>query len=275
MASVAEVAAGARGMLRDQPKYFEVNEGPLNVLTVRLPHPLVSPTTLQVYVTDTADPPVTAVTTKWTLDEHNGILKLNDESYIGSTMTVGGYHFVWFSESDLALAMGQAATEQFYHRDVNLQTIDPVEIEVLMIGTVVRALWSLSIELALDIDVSTPEGMYIPAHQRYSQIVQQMQYWEQQYEDRMGSLNIGLGALEQYKLRRVSRMTGRYVPVYVDREFDDPRWPERLYPAISDEPDNPRPGWAVVQDITSHQSSGAHLGYYPAASFPDMFGSHG
>jgi hypothetical protein len=43
---------------------------------------------------------------------------------------------------------------------------------------------------------------------------------------------MGLSALEQYRLRRVAKMTGRYVPVYIDREFDDPRPPERVYPPI-------------------------------------------
>lgn len=271
MATAAEVAAGARGMLRDHPKYFEITEGPLNVLTLRLPHPLISPTTLQVYVSDDNQ---TTLTTKWALDEHNGILKLSDDTYIGQQVTVAGYHFVWFSESDLALAMMQAGAEQFYNRNVTVATIDPVEVEVLMIGTVVRALWSLSIELALDIDVSTPEGMYIPAHQRYSQVVAQMQFWEGQYAERLGSLNIGLGALEQFRLRRVSQTTGRYVPVYVDREFDDPRWPDRLYPAIPEGPQNDTPTWAVVHELESHSLSGARLGYYPSASFPDMFGSH-
>jgi hypothetical protein len=143
-----------------------------------------------------------------------------------------------------------------------------------MMGAVVRALWSLSIELALDIDVSTPEGMYIPAHQRYSQVIQQMQFWEGQYQERLGSLNIGLGALEQFRLRRVALTTGRYVPVYVDREFDDPRWPHRLYPAISEQPDTEMPTWAKVYEYTSHQASGAHLGYYPSAYLPTMFGEH-
>jgi hypothetical protein len=278
MATAAEVAAGARGMLRDHPKYFEVTEGPLNVLTIRLPHPLISPTTLQVYVTTPpiapATDPTVAHTTKWVLDEHNGLLKLTDEAYIGQTITVAGYHFVWFSESDLNLAIGQAASEQFYNRDMTLAKMAPVESEVLMMGAVVRALWSLSIELALDIDVSTPEGMYIPAHQRYSQVIQQMQFWEGQYQERLGSLNIGLGALEQFRLRRVALTTGRYVPVYVDREFDDPRWPHRLYPAISEQPDTEMPTWAKVYEYTSHQASGAHLGYYPSAYLPTMFGEH-
>lgn len=274
MATAAELASASRGMLRDYPKYFEATEGPLNVLTIRLPHPLVSPTTLQVYSTDDADPPVVASTTEWTLDERNGLLKMNNESYIGKTITVGGYHFVWFSETDLNLAMTQMAAEQFYNRDVTIGSISPVEAEVLAIGTVVRALSSLAIELALDIDVSTPEGMYIPAHQRYSQVVAQMQYWEAQYESKMGSLNIGLGALEQFRLRRVALTTGRYVPVYVDREFDDPRWPQRLFPTIPEGPSNEDPTWYTVKEITSHQASGAHMGYYPAAYLPTMFGEH-
>jgi hypothetical protein len=116
--------------------------------------------------------------------------------------------------------------------------------------------------------------MYIPAHQRYSQVIQQMQFWEGQYEEKMASLNIGLGALEQFRLRRVALTTGRYVPVYVDREFDDPRWPHRLYPTIPDGPDTEMPTWAKVHEIESHSLSGARLGYYPSADFPNMFGSH-
>jgi len=261
-------------MLRDHPKYFEVNEGPLNVLTLRLPHPMVSPTTLQVYVTDTADPPVVSVTTEWQLDERNGLLKLTNEAYLGSTVTVGGYHFVWFSESDLGLAMGQAAAEQFYGRSMTIEDMEGVEAEVLMIGTVVRALAALCIELALDIDVSTPEGMYIPAHQRYAQVVAQMQYWEGQYQEKMASLNIGLGALEQFRLRRVSLMTGRYVPVYVDREFDDPRWPDRVYPPIPEGATDEMPTWAKIRELEARTTGGITMGYYPSAYFPTMFGSH-
>jgi hypothetical protein len=278
MATAAEVAAGARGMLRDFPKFFEISEGPLDVLTIRLPHPLISATSLTVYgvTTTTADPPVTtsAVTKDWTLDDRNGLLKLNSESFLGQTIIVSGYHYVWFTDGDLALAMGQAAAEQTYNRDMTVADMDPVESEVLMIGTVVRALWSLSIELALDIDVSTPEGMFIPAHQRYSQVIQQMQFWEGQYAERMASLNIGMGALEQFRLRRVSQTTGRYVPVYVDREFDDPRWPHRLYPTISEEPDNATPRWAY-RTIVAGTPVVEYGVDYPAASFPEALGRGG
>ena len=38
-------------MLRDFPLYFEVEVGPLNTLTIRLPHPLIMSSSLQVYLT--------------------------------------------------------------------------------------------------------------------------------------------------------------------------------------------------------------------------------
>jgi hypothetical protein len=148
-----------------------------------------------------------------------------------------------------------------YGNEETLDTLSGVQAEVIEMGAVTRALWSLSIELALDIDVSTPEGMFIPAHQRYQQVVAMMQYWEGQFNERAASLNMGLGALEIFRLRRVSYTTGRYVPVYQDREFDDPRWPKRLYPVIPEgvPDDTETPLWAKAKRLSE-----TTLGYYPA-----------
>lgn len=273
MTTVAEMTAGARTMLRDYPKYFEISEGPLNVLTIRLPHPLISGSSLQVYtVNTTADPPTNVLTKEWQLDERNGLLKMTNEAALGKTIVVAGYHYVWFSDQDLTQHTNQVMHEMFYGNDETLDTLSDVQAEVIAIGSVVRALWSLSIELALDIDVSTPEGMFIPAHQRYTQVVAMMQYWEGKFNEMAASLNMGLGALEQFRLRRVSQTTGRYVPVYQDREFDDPRWPKRLYPAIpAGVPDNTEvPTWAKVRELESRTAPyGVN---YPAISFPDVFG---
>ena len=119
----------------------------------------------------------------------------------------------------------------------------PVQHDVIMLGGVVHALWSLSMELMLDIDVSTPEGMFIPARQRFAQVQQMLQTYEREYQDKAAMLNMGLGALEIFRLRRVAYMTGRYVPVYQEREFDDPFPPDRLYPPIPEGvPPSAQPG---------------------------------
>ena len=43
---------------RDYPLYFEIDAGPLNVLTIRLPHPLIMSSSLQVYLTPVPTTPV-------------------------------------------------------------------------------------------------------------------------------------------------------------------------------------------------------------------------
>lgn len=235
MSTSVEVAGEVRSMVRDFPQFFETEEGPLQVLTIRLPHPLVSSASLQVYITTEADPPATELTDKWQLDERNGILKLTDTAFIGKRVLIAGYHYVWFTDSDIARALRDSVTEILYTTpDKEVSELSDAEVEITSIGAVVHLLWSLCIELALDIDVSTPEGMFIPAHQRYAQVLQMMQYWEGEYTTRAQSLNLGYGALEVFHLRRVAYTTGRYVPMYVNREIDDPRWPKRVYPPIPD-----------------------------------------
>lgn len=250
--SVSDIAGTARTFLRDFPKFFEIEVGPLNVMTVRLPHPLVVSASLQAFSATpgaTADDPMTSVAvTDWELDERNGLLKFTDAAILNKRVLISAYHYTWFTDSDLLLHAGQAAEETVYSTGGDADTIDGIYVEVTAMAAVVRALWSLALEFSFDIDVSTPEGMYIPARQRFSQVVQMMQFWEAEYASRAAALNIGLGSLEVFRLRRVSYTTNRYVPVYLEREFEDPRPPKRLYPPI---PDGSLPAISAnVSDVT-------------------------
>ena len=236
--TVAAIATTARAMLRDFPQFFETEVGPLNTLTIRLPHPLIQASSMQVYVATPPVPPATdyvsTPTTAWQLDDRNGLLKLTDATLLNKRVLISAYHYTWFSDSDLVMAANQAAQEVVHTSNGDVDNINGIYQEVTAMAAVVRALWFLATELSLDIDVSTPEGVYIPARQRYSQVLQMMQFWEGEYSTRAESLNIGLGALEQFTLRRVAYLTGRFVPVYVTREIDDPRYPQRIYPPIPD-----------------------------------------
>jgi hypothetical protein len=225
-------------MVRDFPKYFEVELGPLNVLTIRLPHPLVSAASMQVFLGTPPTPPATEVTSalteSWDLDERNGLLKITDETALNKRLLVSAYHYTWFSDSDLALHVSQAAEEVLYNTTGDVDDIEGIYTEVTAMGAVVRALWSLCLEFSFDIDVSTPEGMYIPARQRFGQVLQMLNYWQMQYNERAQALNLGLNALEQFRLRRVAHLTNRYVPIYQEREVDNPLPPRRLFPQIPD-----------------------------------------
>ena len=60
-----DLTSGARTFLRDYPQYFEVDVGPLNTLTIRLPHPLIVPVVPGLSTpapTEAVPAPVTVVT---------------------------------------------------------------------------------------------------------------------------------------------------------------------------------------------------------------------
>jgi hypothetical protein len=97
-----------------------------------------------------------------------------------------------------------------------------------------QAMWSLLAEFAVDIDVSTPEGMSIPATQRFRQMFEMATFYGQQYKTEAAMLGVGLDRIEQFWLRRISRLTNRLVPILKEREVDDPRPPQRLLLPIPD-----------------------------------------
>ena len=232
------LVSGSRNFLRDFPLFFEVDVGPLNVSTVRLPHPLVPMATLQVVASDVPDTGSSPVMVQvpvedLQLDERNGLLKFLKPDYFGKRILVAGYHTNWFLDADLAFHASRTLLDVGYGEDFDsLDDFAPIEIDAITMGTVVSALWSLATELALDIDVSTPEGMYIPARQRFQQVVQMWQSWGTQFQERMSNLNMGTGKLEIFWLRRVAYLTNRLVPIYKEREVDQRRPPQRLYPEI-------------------------------------------
>ena len=52
------------------------------------------------------------------------------------------------------------------------------------------------------------------------------------YQEFCGQLNVGVFRMETLQLRRTSQTTGRLVPIFEPREYDDPRWPQRELPPI-------------------------------------------
>lgn len=266
------IVLSARNLLRDFPMFFEIDLGPAMTSTIRLPHPNVEGSTLQVYTAPQPGPNAPeeehltlAPVTEWTVDERNGLLKFGTTAYQGQRVFVAGYHYEWFLNDDLSYYAAATVAEHFFQRDAtSLATISPVELDVIAMGTVVRALWSLVTEFSTDIDVNSPEGMFIPARQRFQQVWQMLEYWEKQYDDRAKSLNVGLQNIDIFELRRKALMTGRFVPMYKTREYDDHNPPERVYPPIpslsTSEP-GPGVGGTPVSTVEEIGRESADLGF--------------
>lgn len=227
MTTVAEIAKVARNLGRDFGTFFEINF-PTVSSTLRLPHPLVEPASVIVVNNATGDE-----MSGYTVNSRQGLLKIPVTTGLPNGVYVSGIYYQWFLDEDLEFFADVIATEHLYQRTgVELDSISGPEVEVMGIGTLVQALWSLLAEFATDIDVSTPEGMNIPVHQRFQQTQALIQYWQARYDEKAALLNIGLKKIESFNLRRVSRLTNRLVPLYRTREVDDPRPPVRVRPPI-------------------------------------------
>lgn len=126
----------------------------------------------------------------------------------------------------------------------NLPLIEQYPLTLL---TAMMVIWTLLMDASTDIDVNTAEGTFVPRTQRFRQLQVMYGMLEARYKDICAQLNIGLYRAEVFKLRRISRLTNRLVPVFKDREYDDPTLPVRLLPAIDDTDADgsglPSPAW--------------------------------
>lgn len=224
-----QIADRARNMIRDFPNYFEQVHSPLPAATIRLARPLIGTIQISALADGTAVPE-----TDYMLDTRNGVVSFNDAAPLSEGVTVRGYHYEWFLPEDLEYFAEISMGESMHGRTdiTEFAELGQEEKHVTAMGAVVYALFSLLTELSTDIDVSTPEGMMIPAHMRFQQVQQMYQFWAQKYADKAAMLNLGLERLEIGELRRVARLTNRLVPQYRDREIDDPRPPIRVFPEV-------------------------------------------
>ena len=231
MCTAVEIAQKMRMKLRDFGHYFEVPYTAAPIYTMRLPHPLVPAALLLVWQPDGT--PIPADAAVWEVDQRNGILKFADPNVVKDGVGISGYYYEWFLDEDLEYAATIMVNQHLHDRPgATTDDLGQVECDVIATGAVSQAYWNLMSELSLDIDVATPEGISIPATQRFHQAMEMAALWSKEYSDQAALINAGLGGIEQFWLRRVAYLTNRLVPLIREREIDDPRPPTRLLPPI-------------------------------------------
>jgi hypothetical protein len=95
-----------------------------------------------------------------------------------------------------------------------------------------EAMWALATDAATDINVQTADGTSVDRGQRFAQIQKQIELLTDRYKMLCEKMGVGLYAIEVTNLRRVSRTTGRLVPIFREREYDDYSLPKRVLPPI-------------------------------------------
>ncbi|MFJ1700400.1 hypothetical protein ACIOHC_36015 [Streptomyces sp. NPDC088252] len=208
---------------------------------------------LLVSITDASGTTELTAPGDYTLDARIGRILLGT-SYAplpdGMTLTITGSGGGMFSDEDLEQLLTEALLQHtkgrtirsryrdehgfIRYRDeaVTLETLPPVEELPVALLVTLNALWVLATDAAGDVDVSTPDGTQISRRQRYEQIISQISLVEERYRDLCAQLNVGLGRIEMFDLRRVSRTTGRLVPLFKAKEYDDHSLPTRKVPSV-------------------------------------------
>lgn len=181
-----------------------------------------------------------------------------------TTLTVTGSSYGMFSDDDLNMLMDEAIllhangrTVRHRYRDphgfirysdepVTMESLPAVEELPLALLVSINALWVLATDAAGTTDVNTSDGTHVDRRGRYEQIINQIALVEERYSEICSSLNVGLNRIEMFDLRRVSRTTGRLVPLFKEQEYDDYSLPTRKIPAVDarDEDDSNIPSIA-------------------------------
>lgn len=172
------------------------------------------------------------------VEERTGILIFDEAPDNGVVVRVTGIKYRYFGSVDLSRFIASAITEHTHGRTdnfgraISLDNLPDVEVYPLALLATIKALYALSTDAAFDIDISAPDGVMIPRSERYRQLLEMIATRKDQYDQLCAALNIGLMRIEVATLRRVSRNTGRLVPLYVEKEIEDATPMRRIFPTI-------------------------------------------
>lgn len=199
------------------------------------------------------------------VNEELGFLQLTNPVPANATIVIGGQAWGMFTDDDLEIYINDSVNQHTFNRfveeryrdkrgfitfretDMNLKNLPAIEEPLVVMLSTYNCLWVLANDAATDADIQTAEGTFINRTTRYRQLMDHLRDLQERYERYCGQLNVGVFRIETLKLRRVSRTTGRLVPLFRDREYDDHRWPLREIPPIDHHNDDgsgiPSPLW--------------------------------
>jgi hypothetical protein len=217
----------ARNYLRDFPKFFQISFDAIG-RTYELGQLNIDPDTF--WIASTIGASATELTTsQYHLDNRNGILRLTSTPPANSKILVEGYYYEWLLPADLQFYAERSINFHMPTIRIPLEQASPAVLDVVGIGALVEALQALMTEYARDIDISTSESVHIPSSQRFRMLQSLVGQWEAEYRRHANNLNIGPEKIDQFSLRRVSRTTNRYVPLFLPKELGDHGPTERIF----------------------------------------------
>jgi hypothetical protein len=173
------------------------------------------------------------VSTAVDVEETTGYITFDVMPDVDAPILVVGKYFRYFTDAEIcqfvndAFAQHTANHADAYGRAVTLINLPGIEEYPVVVYASSLALYTLATDASFDIDITAPDGVTIPRSERYRQLMQMIETRKQQYRELCSQLGIGLYKIDVFSLRRTSKTTNRYVPVYLPQEVDDRSMPQR------------------------------------------------
>lgn len=192
------------------------------------------------------------------IEEGVGVLTLPQPPANNAVIKVFGQAYRYFTDSEISYYINNAFLEHSKNsttsngaRVTQIALLPPIEEYPLVILASTMALYTLATDAAFDINILSPDGVSIPRSERYRQLSAMIQDRKAQYKELCAMLGIGLYAIEVSSLRRISRLTNKYVPIYRPQEIDDASLPQRVYLPIPNYGDTTPPSSAITLDLNT------------------------
>jgi hypothetical protein len=199
------------------------------------------------------------ITSSTSVEESTGVLVIDNVPEDGAEFTVSGMYYRYFTYSELANIIENAVGEHTARhtdvlgRKITVTNLPSIEEYPVAVYATTLALYTLATDASFDIDISAPDGVNIPRSERYRQLMDMVTTRQNQYRELCVQLGIGLYSIDVFTLRRISKATNRYVPVYKPQEVDDRSWPQRVNDSDPTYGDKPAPWPTEAGDLTAYQ----------------------
>ncbi len=228
------------------------------------------------------------VSTTVEVEEQTGYITFDVIPEDGDLIVIAGTYFRYFTTPEICQyvidAFAQHSTNHLdsFGRAVTVQNLPGIEEYPVVIYASTMALYTLATDASFDIDIQAPDGVMIPRSERYRQLMQMIDVRKNQYKELCSQLGIGLYKIDVFTLRRISKTTNHYVPVFIPQEIDDRSYAQRAHISIPNYGSVATPSDVPNQDLVMYQGDSFEVtldfpfdvtGYTFRADIVKVFGS--
>jgi len=220
----------------------------------------------------------TDITNTAEVEETTGIVVLDNVPTQGDEFTITGNYFRYFTTAEVTTMVNNALLQHVgtrtdtFGRTITVDNLPGIEEYPVALYATTLGLYTLATDASFDINIFAPDGVTIPRSERYRQLMEMIDARREQYRELCVQLGIGMYQIEVFNLRRISKMTNRYVPVYRPMEVDDKSFPLRVDLPLPTYGDRKEPWPSDAEELTAYEGfeftyTKTFSGYYSGKVF--------